>query len=281
MLETNLLTIIFALGAMVTWGSGDFVGGFVTKRHPVYSTLLTGQLIGIIPFLILALYFEFFIPRLDDMLLSCVAGFGGMIGLLNLYSGLAKGRMSVVAPLTAITASIIPVFVGIFTEGVPTFIQITGFFIAIMAVWLLSSNGRKLDITAIELRFALTSGLGFATFLIFIDQISGETALWPLLAARFVSVTILSFYIISRGSWKPPTKALLPLIALTGLFDMMGSYFFIIAAHVGRLDIATIISGLYPAVTVILAWFILKERLKISQWFGVAAALISVAMIAL
>ncbi|WP_353570293.1 DMT family transporter [Candidatus Albibeggiatoa sp. nov. BB20] len=281
MLETDLLTIFFALGAVVTWGSGDFTGGFVTKRHPVYSTLLTGQLISIIPFFVLALSFEFVVPRMDDVLLSCLAGLGGMVGLLNLYSGLAQGRMSVVAPLVAITASILPIFVGIFTDGIPTLIQITGFFIAISAVWLLSSNGRQFDITSIELRFALTSGLGFAIFFILIDRISGDTALWPIVAARFASITALSLYVISRREWKPPTKALLPLMVLTGLFDTTGSYFFMMAAQVGRLDIATVISSLYPAITVILAWLILKERLKISQWFGVATALISVVMIIL
>lgn len=280
MFEHHILTILFALGAIITWGTGDFIGGVVTKRHRVYSVLLTAQFISIIPFILLALWFDFSIPRFDDILIGAVAGIGGMVGLLNLYSGLAQGRMGVVAPLTAIVASIIPVMVGIFIDGTPTLFQITGFAIAIAAIWLLSSDGNQLDATPIELRLALTSAMGFATFMILIDRTSGESFLWPVIAARFASISILFLYVTIRQDWQLPKKSLLPLVVLTGLCDTTGSYMFMMAAQSGRLDIATAVSSLYPAITVLLAWFILKEHLKLSQWLGVLAALIAVMMIA-
>ncbi|MEK8021088.1 MAG: DMT family transporter [Candidatus Parabeggiatoa sp.] len=281
MFENDLLTALFALGAMAAWGSGDFSGGLASKRHNVYSVLLAAQLISAIPLLILVLSFEFVVPRIGDLLLGGLGGVCGMIGLLNLYIGLARGRMSIVAPLAAIISGVIPVLIGILTDGVPTTIQIIGFVIALVAVWFLSSDGRRIEATPVELRFAIISGVGFAVFYVVIDRVSGETALWPVLAARVASLIALSLYTISRREWRSPTRSLLPLIALVGLLDTAGNYFFTMATQAGRLDVATIVSSLYPAITVMLAWVILKECLKLQQWLGVLAALIAIVMIAL
>ncbi|OAD23528.1 membrane protein containing DUF6, transmembrane [Candidatus Thiomargarita nelsonii] len=260
MFETTLLTTFFALGATIAWGSGDFSGGLAVKRHNVYSVLLAAQLISFIPLLLLVLSFEFIVPQTADLLLGGLGGVCSMIGLLNLYTGLARGRMSIVAPLAAITASVIPVLIGILSDGPPTTVQSIGFIIALVAVWFLSSDGQRLEATAIELRFAIISGVGFAAFYVAIDRVSGDTALWPVLAARVASLIALSLYTISRRKWHTPTRSLLPLIALVGLLDTAGNYFFTMATQVGRLDVATIVSSLYPAITIMLAWLILKER---------------------
>lgn len=279
MLESGFLTALFALGAAAAWGSGDFSGGLAVKRHNVYSVLLAAQLISAVPLLVLVLSFESVVPRIDDLLLGALGGVCGMIGLLNLYLGLAKGRMTIVAPLTAIVASVIPVVVGLLSDGMPTNVQAMGFVIALVAVWFLSSDGRRLEATPVELRFALLSGIGFAAFFVSLDQVSGETTLWPIWAARVASLIALSFFTVIYGKWRAPARSLLPIIALAGLFDVAGNYFFVMAAQAGRLDIATIISSLYPAITVMLAWLIFKERLKLQQGFGVAAALIAIVMI--
>ena len=277
--NNDLLTAIFALGATLAWGCGDFSGGLASRRHDVHSVVIAAQLISLAPLLILVVSFEFVMPQAADLLFASLGGVFGIFGLLNLYQGLSVGRMSVVAPLAAIIASAIPVLVGILADGLPTAIQLAGFTLALVAVWLLSGDGKRLDATAGELRFAIMGGIGFAAFYVSLDQVSGETVLWPVLAARVASIVALSVYTLSRRHWLAPPRSLLPLIVLTGLLDTAGNYFFTMATHTGRLDIATVVSSLYPGITVMLALVILKERLKLNQWFGVLAALVAIAMI--
>ncbi len=277
--NNDLLTAIFALGATLAWGCGDFSGGLASRRHDVHSVVIAAQLISLAPLLILVMSFEFVVPQASDLLFASLGGVVGIFGLLNLYQGLSVGRMSVVAPLAAIIASAIPVLVGILADGLPTAIQLAGFTLALVAVWLLSGDGKRLDATAGELRFAIMGGIGFAAFYVSLDQVSGETILWPVLAARVASIVALSVYALSRRHWLAPPRSLLPLIVLTGLLDTAGNYFFTMATHTGRLDIATVVSSLYPGITVMLALVILKERLKLNQWFGVLAALVAIAMI--
>ena len=245
----------------------------------MHSVVIAAQLISLAPLLILVVSFECVMPQVSDLLFGSLGGVVGVFGLLNLYQGLSVGRMSVVAPLTAIIASAIPVLIGVLADGLPTLIQLAGFTLALVAVWLLSGDGKRLEATAGELRFAIMGGIGFAAFYVSLDQVSGETILWPVLAARVASIVALSVYALSRRHWLAPPRSLLPLIVLTGLLDTAGNYFFTMATHTGRLDIATVVSSLYPGITVMLALLVLRERLKLNQWFGVLAALVAIAMI--
>jgi len=276
-----MLTILFGLGAALAWGSADFSGGMAAKRLNAISVVLTAQAISALPLLLATLLFEYGIPRFEDIVLGALASLCSMIAVINLYTGLAKGRMVVVAPLAAIISTIISVLVSALTDGMSTPLQMLGFGLAVVAIWLISSDGQKFTATPIELRSAFASGVGFAGFFIIIDHVSGETVLWPILAARLTSLLVLSLYTFSRHQWRTPTRTLLPVIVLAGLLDTMGSFFYLLAAQTGRLDVAVVLASLYPAVTIMLAWLMLHEQLKLQQWFGVGVVLVAIVMIAL
>lgn len=279
MLDPFWLTVLLALGATVIWGSGDFCGGWVVKRYNVYSLLLSAQLISLLPFLALVISFESTLPHYSDVLIGIVASLGSMFGLLNLYQGLAHGRMYIVAPITGMIACIVPVGMGILIDGLLSGLTLMGFAFALLAVWLLSGGGYRLTFTSIELRFSVLAGGGFALFLISMDQLSGDTILWPVWLGRVASVLVLALYTLRRRYWQPPSRSLLPVITVVGLCDLAGNYYFTLATQTGRLDIAVVVASLYPAITVVLAWLILREPLKQSQWLGLLAALFSIALI--
>ena len=281
----EMLAVAYGLASAAVWGAGDFSGGLATKRGNVYVVVMLSQVVGLFCLLLLALLLEGTLPPARDLLFGALAGIAGVIGLLGLYAGLARGRMGVVAPVTAVLAAIFPVMVAIFTEGVPPILVLVGFGLAVTAVWLLSGGGKAGGLRRNELGLALLASLGFSLFFVFIDQVSLGVVFWPLTAARLASVSLLIFFFLSRrwvqAQWQPPAHHLLPIIALSGILDSGGNYFFTLATQSGRLDIAAVLASLYPASTVLLARLILKETLGSRQWLGVGIALVALVFIAL
>jgi drug/metabolite transporter (DMT)-like permease len=125
------------------------------------------------------------------------------------------------------------------------------------------------------------AGTGFALFFILIDQANETAVFWPLTAARLALVTCLAITIAVRGIWQRPTRDQMPLIVLAGLLDALGNAFFALSARFGRLDLAAILSSLYPASTVLPAQVFLHERLNRPQWVGVFIALLALILIAI
>lgn len=279
MIGSELSSVFYGLASALSWGTGDFSGGLATKRSSVYGVVLGSQFLGAIFLTLIALALAEPFPAWPDLLYGAVAGLAGVLGLLALYRGLAEGRMGVVAPVAAVVTAIVPVVIGFVIEGLPALPQAVGLGLALVAVWFISGAGTTLDVRGGELRLPVLAGLGFGLFFILIDRVSVGAVLWPLVAARVASVTMLGLWAGPRQAI-PTTWRVVPVIALAGIFDSGGNAFFALAAQSGRLDIAVVLSSFYPATTVLLAWLILKERLSLPQWAGVAAALAAVVLIA-
>lgn len=279
-MSSELPALIFGLSSAACWGAGDFSGGLATKRFDAFNVVAYSQMFGIGLLIALASIFSEAMPSSVDMLLGAVAGISGAIGLVALYAGLAGGRMGLVAPITAVVTAIVPVIFGIFLEGAPAARQTAGFVLAFIAVWLLSYAGHGIRFQPQDLALPIASGLGFGIFLLLIGRVSDTAILWPLVSARIASISLMLLLAarLRRLAFPSPTR--LPLIALAGLLDAGGNAFFALAARAGRLDIAAILASLYPAVTVLLAWMILQERLVMRQWLGLITSLAAVILIA-
>lgn len=271
-------TVLFGLCASLSWGTGDFSGGLASRRAHAFTVVLGAYMVGIVLLPVLALVWGESLPSWSDALWGATAGLVGTLGLTTFYRALAIGRMGINAPITAVLAAALPVIFSAFTLGLPRPLQLAGFALALLSVVLVSRPERTAGRPA-GLGLALLGGLGFGGFFILLGQVSARAVFWPLTCARLVSLLFMLVFVRARGEAMLPKGRVFPLILLAGSLDVAGNVFFILAAHAGRLDVATILSSLYPAVTVLLAAIILRERVSRLQGVGIALAMGAILLI--
>lgn len=263
------------LAAAASWGAGDFAGGYAARRTPALRVALVVQAVGLVLLVVLALALREPLPPARDLAWGAAAGLSGIGGLLALYGALASGRMGIAAPVTGVVAAILPVAVGLALEGAPHPLRYVGFALALAGIALVS--GERGATTRRALALALLAGLGFGGFLVFIAQTSGAAFLWPLVAVRVAGGALAAALLLARprGGGTAPVWLLLT----AGLLDTGGNVFFLLASRLGRLDVAAVLSSLYPAATVLLARVVLRERLTRVQVAGAIAMLAAIVAI--
>ena len=276
----GLSTVAFALAASLTWGAGDFSGGLATRRAQVLSVVVGAYAVGLIMLIALALVWSEPFPTTLDLMWGSVAGLAGAVGLVAFYQALAVGRMGIVAPIAAMLSAVLPVLFDAFFEGLPGPLQLIGFVLALIAVGLISGLG-VVKGRPKGLGLALLAGIGFGSFFILISRVSNGAVFWPLAAARLSSLLFLLAVVLIRRQKVLPEKSVWLVIFLAGALDVAGNVFFVQATHAGRLDVAAILSSLYPAVTVLLATIFLKERVTRLQAIGIFVALVAIPLISI
>lgn len=279
--SAGIVSVLFGLGAAVSWGVGDFSGGVASRRAPIFIVLLFTQLTGLLTLLALAAISDERQLTLANGLVGASAGISGAIGLLALYSAMARGLISLVAPITSVVGTGIPVLFAALTEGLPGAITSIGFLLALVGIWLISQpHGASRGALSQALALAVGGGIAFGVFYILMGQIEGEALYLPLTAARLTTISLTLIYLLQRRQLAAPPRGVLPIIVLSGIVDSLGNAFFVLSEQAGRLDITTVLSALYPVVTVGLAVIILKERLQRAQGVGVALILLAIPLIA-
>lgn len=277
-MSRTLITVIFGLAASLSWGSGDFNGGLASRKSNAASVATAAYGIGFVLLIGLALVTREPLPSATDVFWGGVAGVAGAVGLIAFYSALSIGRMGLAAPISAVLTAGLPVIFSAFTEGLPGPLQLGGFVLALLAITLISrperSKGRPEGIG-----LALLAGCGFGAFFILISRVSSTETYWPLAVARFTAILFLLLYVLLKRQPALPAMKVAPFVLLAGVLDAFGNVFFVFATHSGRLDVAAVLSSLYPAATVLLAMIVLRERATRLQALGILLALIAVPLI--
>ena len=276
-----MLSILFGLGAALGWGAGDFTGGLASRKTGAYRAVFYGEVVGIIFLLIIVKISGESLPNQRVWLLAMLAGALGTVGLILLYHSMTLGLMSIATPVSALLAASLPVLVGIFKEGIPQLLTVIGFGFALFAVWMISQgeNGVTNILAHLsDLKLPLLAGIGFGLYFVFMHEATSTGAtIWPMVASRSGGMILIAAYIlITRVSWKVEDTSAWPMIIINGVLDISGNLFFILAGQAGRLDVAAVLSSLFPGATVMLAWIFLKERLTRNQWIGIGSALIAI-----
>lgn len=278
------MPVLLAIISAISYGSADFVGGYATKKTPVFSVLVFSQLAGTAVIIIAILFMPSESVRLQDMLWGAVAGLAGAFGISALYFGLATTTMAVVSPVAAVFGGIFPVLVGLAIGERPAWTAWLGMALAFPAIGLLTAGGQAEGNrikTKRALLFGIAAGAGFGLFFITLSRTGGGSGLWPLLAARGASVSTVALIALITRRGLPVKRESLPPILASGILDMAANVTYLLAVRGSLLIITTIIVSLYPAPTVLLARAVLKERLNLLKVAGIVCAVAGVALLGL
>ncbi len=215
---------------------------------------------------------------------GAAAGLFGGIGLVLLYRALAAGPMSVVAPTTALSASVVPILAGVVLGERPGALAFVGIAVSLVAVVLITRErvsehhvpaGRRV------LLLAFGGGAIFGVFFVFLHQTGDQAGLWPLLAARLTSVPLLALLVARQvGVRSFEVPRLTRPVVVSGTLDMGANICYLLALRHGMLSVVAALTGLYPASTILLAQSHLRERLHLPQVIGLGVAACAAVLIA-
>jgi drug/metabolite transporter (DMT)-like permease len=248
-----------ALIASLLWGTADFLGGRASRAHPAAMVACVGQTTGLIGLALVLLF-----HGVDDAVLA-------------FYKALAVGTMSIIAPIVA-TSAIVPVLYGVIDGERPGTLQWIGIVAALTGVVLASSEkSGEAQNMRLALQLAVVAAIGIGLSLVGLDRAADHDALTGVGAARAVAAPILIAVVLLQRA-RAPVKAW-PTFALVGLLDTAANSAFAIATTSGLLSLVAVLGGLFPVVTVALAYVLLHERLRGVQRAGVLLALAGIPLI--
>lgn len=273
------VAIFFAFLSSVFWGFGGFFAGQASRRGSLLPTLALDIFIGL--FVVVPLAFsiaETFTWR--DFLIGGLAGLFGMSGAAFLYAGMKKAAYVTVIPVSGVVGALFPVLWGLVDGDSLSALQILGILVGLISIALASGVSLQTFKGPIAgLRDGILAGLGFGGFYIVIENTSNDTEPWGAVASRFFPLLIIVFILFLINDKPKPSKEALPFIVGSGLSNACASTCFLLAVNRGLLSITSLLSALYPAITVVLAHFLINEKMTRTQVFGVVAAIFSMASI--
>ena len=291
------MEMVFALAAAALFGSADFLGGVASRRVRAASVLLISTPAGVV--VILAATLLTGVPfQAGGLGWALAAGAIGGAGMIILYGGLAAGPMSVVAPVSALASTVVPVGAALAMGERASATVYAGAALCLVAIVLVSMEGgrgagaqpasgrdpgvARFRVAARGLGYGAASGLAFGVFYLFIRNAGTAGVLWPVCLARVAGTVV----ILAAAAWlgtRPPGPGagrwVLPAAAGAGILDATANVCYLLAARAGLFGIAVVITSLYPGITVLLARVTLGERMRAVQRAGLVLAAAGVAMV--
>ncbi len=262
------------------YGVADFLGGEGAKRAPASSIVLWSSVVGF-PLIVTTAFVVGGEATIADYALGVAAGGLGAVGLVMLFTGLARGRAAVVAPVAAALSALIPVAAGVLQGERPSGLAWVGVAVGIPAIvlssWVEEDDGNARG----GLWHGVSAGIGFGGFFVVISFTASESELLPLVTARAATMLVV-LALAGFGIWRLVGWGSTPttLVVANGVFDATANVTLLLALRAGSLALAAVAASFYPAVTVLLAKLVNSEHLHVRQAFGLALTLVALGLIA-
>ncbi len=259
---------------------------------------LVGQSASLVLVLVVVFVMGTPVPNWHDWAWGGAAGVATAVALGAFYHALSHGAMTIVAPITAVTSAAIPVALGLVSGERPGAVALGGMALAVVAVALVSGAvGERHSATPpATLILAFVAGAGFAIIFVTLDRTSDNSGMWPLVAARFVSVVLVGAFVLASsrrsGARRDDSASTAPeplglsvavwrLALLAGALDMTANVLYVLAVRRGLLSVVVVVAAMYPVSTVCLAFGLDRERVSRSQALGMALAVGALVLVSL
>jgi len=311
------VVIVFALAAAVLYGSADFLGGAASRRIRALSVLAVSAPAGVVVLLAAALLAGG-PPVMAGVPWAVAAGAAGGAGLIIFYAGLAAGPMRVVAPVSAVVSTVLPVGVAVATGERPGPAVYAGGLVCVLATVLVSVDlggrparrggprgrppscrggvpplgaerrsggpgGRPPGLTVSRgLAYGIGAGIAFGLFFTFLRVAATSGVLWPSALSRAAGAVVPLAMAVWAGAppaWRGASRRVLAAVVGSGLLDATANVCYVLATRAGLFGIAVVLTSLYPGVTVLLARLVLGERLRPAQLAGLILAIAGIAVV--
>ena len=276
--------ILLALAAALLYGGSDFGGGLASRRLGSLRVSVVGSAAATVLAWATLILVGGPGPSLRAVAWGLASGLAGGAGTLVLYRGLARGQMSVVGPLSAVGAAVVPVAAGVALGERPSLLSVAGVLVALPAIVLVAASGSvrgKLGAAPKGLLEGLAAGLAFGILFIGLAQAGRNAGLWPVASEQTGALLItLAIAVKTHEPLRIPLRAA-GLPVLVGASGMAATLAYFYATHFSMLAIAAVLVSLYPGVTVLLARTLLHERFTPAQRAGLGLCALAIAAIAL
>lgn len=274
------MAVLLAVLSSLTWGTADFVGGLMSRRRPAYAVVAASQGFGLVAVAVVAMLTRAWTAPAGWVPWAVGSGLAGTAGLLCFYAALGSAAMGVVSSIAALGA-LVPVVVGVLTGDHPSQAAVVGIALAVAGAVVASGPELAGQAPARPVLLAAAAGVCFGAALTFIQRGSAFSVVMTLTGMRAVSVALFLVAALALRTVGGLVARDAPLLAVVGVGDVSANLLFAVATQHGLLSVVGALGSLYPVVTVVLARFVLHERLRPVQQFGVAAALGGVVLVSM
>jgi drug/metabolite transporter (DMT)-like permease len=293
------MVVLLGLAAAVLYGGGDFLGGMATRRAHVLTVLMLVETVAVIVAVAVAVV-SGGPASLPGLAWGFSAGAIGGLGLIIFYVGLAAGPMSVVAPVSGLVATVLPVAVALAEGEHPGAGVYAGALLCLVAIVLASSASETAETAEAgdpsgsghtgpahpprrlgrAIAYGTASGVSFGLFFLLIRNAGQSGEVWPVAAGRIGELAVV---LAAAAVLRPGLRGFrggIPLAAASaGVIDVVANLCYVAATRTGAFGLAVVLASLYPGVTVLLARVVLGERLRWIQRVGLGLAAIGILLV--
>ena len=295
------MVTILALAAAILYGTADFLGGVASRRASVFTVLALTVPTGAVVMLAVALLGG--TPWVSGLLghgglgaptsvgdwsavgwaaLSGVCGAGGLVAF---YAGFASAPISMVAPVAALVSAVLPVGVAVAEGERPGAGVIAGGLVCLIAIVLVSTQPGETRPGAssrlLALGYGAAAGVGFGLFFLFLKDAGQSGVLWPVAISRSAGTVVALGIALATGTrpWRQRGAGVVRISLTSGALDAAANVCYVLATRAGLFGLAVVITALYPGMTVLLARFVLGERMRWLQRAGLLLAAVGVVLV--